>query len=196
MKAGYKQTEAGVIPEEWNAFVLYQVCERISVGLATSVTKHYRTSGVPIVRNLNIKEGYFDGRDMLYVADEFAAANKSKAAKALDVLTVRGLLLFPKLTFQEERLRFAYSLNPARIFIGSGEFDGYLAFLFREGAPALLECPMNGNAAYIFREDWRTLSRCSKTDLLRNHASEVGRVQHVAGRSWQSRLKTLLGRGT
>ena len=88
MKPGYKQTEVGVIPEEWETYLLEEISERISVGLATSVTKHYRGSGVPIVRNLNIKDGFFDGSDMLFVSPEFANANESKAARAFDVLTV------------------------------------------------------------------------------------------------------------
>lgn len=88
VRPGFKQTETGVIPEDWNHYTLEDACERISVGLATSVTQHYRDSGVPIVRNLNIKDGYFDGSDMLYITEQFAKANNSKAAKALDVLTV------------------------------------------------------------------------------------------------------------
>src|SRR5467141_838074 len=88
VRYGYKHTEMGVIPDDWKRVELHQVCDRISVGLATSVTQHYRSSGVPIVRNLNIREGYFDGRDMLFVSEDFAKANASKAAKALDVLTV------------------------------------------------------------------------------------------------------------
>ena len=86
---GYKQTEVGIIPVDWDAVVLIDVAERISVGLATSVTQHYRNEGVPIVRNLNIKDGYFDGSDVLFVSREFASLNASKAANALDVLTVR-----------------------------------------------------------------------------------------------------------
>jgi type I restriction enzyme, S subunit len=89
LKVGYKQTEVGVIPEDWDLLELHDACQRIVVGLATSVTKHYRPSGVPIVRNLNIKDGYLDGRDMLYVSTEFAKANASKSAKSFDVLTVR-----------------------------------------------------------------------------------------------------------
>lgn len=89
VKSGYKETEIGVIPTDWDLFELHDACERIAVGLATSVTKHYRPSGVPIVRNLNIKDGFFDGRDMLYVSTEFAKANTSKSARAFDVLTVR-----------------------------------------------------------------------------------------------------------
>lgn len=88
VKPGYKRTEVGVIPEEWKTYLLEEISERVSVGLATSVTKHYRAMGVPIVRNLNIKDGFFDGSDMLFVSPEFANANAGKAAKAFDVLTV------------------------------------------------------------------------------------------------------------
>ena len=70
---GYKQTEVGVTPEDWELAQLSNLCERISVGLATSVTKYYRNKGVPIVRNMNIRDGYFDSEDMLYfsVHDKF-----------------------------------------------------------------------------------------------------------------------------
>ncbi|MFY9611638.1 MAG: restriction endonuclease subunit S [Blastocatellia bacterium] len=88
MTPGFKRTDGSTIHEQWQQFSLHEVCERISVGLATSVTQHYRKSGVPIIRNLNIKDGYFDGRDLLFVTKEFADANRQKAAKALDVLTV------------------------------------------------------------------------------------------------------------
>jgi type I restriction enzyme S subunit len=88
IREGYKNTEVGIIPQEWEVFYLNQVCERISVGLATSVTKYYRDSGVPIIRNLNIKDGYFDSKDMLFLEPEFAKQNLTKAANAYDVLTV------------------------------------------------------------------------------------------------------------
>lgn len=84
----YKQTELGPIPEDWKIHCLEELCNRIKVGLATSVTKYYRKSGVPIVRNLNIKDGYFDGEDMIFISPEFSKANAGKAAKAFDVLTV------------------------------------------------------------------------------------------------------------
>ena len=89
VRPGYKQTELGIVPVEWETYRLEEISERISVGLATSVTKHYRSSGVPIVRNLNIKDGFFDGSDMLFVSPEFANANPNKTARAFDVLTVR-----------------------------------------------------------------------------------------------------------
>jgi len=76
------------LKEGWENSLLEDVCDRIGVGLATSVTKYYRNSGTPIIRNLNIKDGYFDGTKMLFLDKDFANANMSKAAKANDVLTV------------------------------------------------------------------------------------------------------------
>lgn len=72
----------------WHSVLLKDVCTRIGVGLATSVTKYYRKIGVPIIRNLNIKEGFFDGTNMRFLDSNFAKENFSKSAKALDVLTV------------------------------------------------------------------------------------------------------------
>ena len=88
IKKGYKQTDIGVIPDDWKVKNLEEVSERVSVGLATSVTKYYRNKGIPIIRNLNIKDGFFDDSDMLYLDEDFAKANLSKSAKGLDVLTV------------------------------------------------------------------------------------------------------------
>jgi type I restriction enzyme S subunit len=45
------------ISENWHWVELQDVCQRIKVGLATSVTKYYAENGVPIIRNLNIKQG-------------------------------------------------------------------------------------------------------------------------------------------
>jgi hypothetical protein len=100
---------------------------------------------------------------------------------------------FPQLRFNEERLKYAYSLNPERIYIGSGEFDGYLAFQFAWTSRTLLECPMDGNAAYIFSDEWRTLSRLSKTELLREFRGRVGRVIHNCSRNWKQEIESCLG---
>ena len=88
MSAEYKETDVGIIPSDWAVNNLEDVCERIKVGLATSVTKYYRKNGVPIIRNLNIKDGYFNSDDLIYLDETFAKANSGKAAKAFDVLTV------------------------------------------------------------------------------------------------------------
>ena len=104
---------------------------------------------------------------------------------------IRSLL--PGVRLEGARLEFAYDLGPVRIYVGLGEFEGYLAFLFERTDHVLLECPMGGNAAYIFREDWRILSRLSKTELLNYHTSEVDRVIHDPDGHWRFRVRSRLG---
>jgi len=96
---------------------------------------------------------------------------------------------FPQLRLDESRLRYAYELKPERIYCGAGEFDGYLAFQFAWTSHILLECPMEGNAAYIFRDEWRTLSRLSKTELLQHYRGNVSRVIHQFGSRWKQHIK-------
>lgn len=79
----------GEVPEHWVVKPMNMASSKLAVGLATSVTNYYRESGAPIIRNLNIKQGYFDGSDMLYIDESFALKEKSKVTKYGDVLMVR-----------------------------------------------------------------------------------------------------------
>ncbi len=72
----------------WEQRKLVELTDRIIVGLATSVTPFYRESGVPLLRNMNIKENYLDDSDILYLEEDYANANQSKMIHEKDVLTV------------------------------------------------------------------------------------------------------------
>lgn len=74
--------------KNWIQEKLINVTTKIGVGLATSVTEHYRTTGVPIFRNLNIKENYLEDEDILFLDESFAAKNPNKVIHVGDVLTV------------------------------------------------------------------------------------------------------------
>lgn len=74
--------------EKWITDSLLNVSTKIGVGLATSVTEHYRSSGIPIFRNLNIKENFLDDEDILFLDEGFAAQNPNKVIHTGDVLTV------------------------------------------------------------------------------------------------------------
>jgi type I restriction enzyme S subunit len=78
----------GALPEHWVVQSLSIATKRISVGLATSVTDYYRDTGIPIIRNMNIKEGYFDDSDMLYLDEKFAASQETKCVYGGDVIAV------------------------------------------------------------------------------------------------------------
>ena len=74
--------------DEWEESKLKDITDRIIVGLATSVTPYYRENGVPLLRNMNIKENYLDDSDILYLNEEYANKNELKKIHEDDVLTV------------------------------------------------------------------------------------------------------------
>ena len=72
----------------WEQRKVGEVSKRVIVGLATSVTPYYREEGVPILRNLNIKENYLDDSDILFLDKSYAESQISKQIHTGDVLTV------------------------------------------------------------------------------------------------------------
>jgi type I restriction enzyme S subunit len=74
--------------EDWEQRKLNDITDRIIVGLATSVTPYYRQSGIPLLRNMNIKENYLDDKDILYLDKNYANSNETKKIKKGDILTV------------------------------------------------------------------------------------------------------------
>ena len=74
--------------DDWEQRKLKELANRVIVGLATSVTPYYREQGVPILRNLNIKENHLDDSDLLYLDGMYADKQNSKKIRTGDVLTV------------------------------------------------------------------------------------------------------------
>ena len=87
--AGYKQTEVGVIPTDWEVKPLTALAEKIMVGIASAATHAYRDRGIVMFRNQNIKPGYLDASDVLYIAEDYEEAFRNKRLKGGDLLTAR-----------------------------------------------------------------------------------------------------------
>jgi type I restriction enzyme, S subunit len=85
----YWKSPVGWIPNDWTCDVLDKCASRITVGLATSVTQYYRDSGTRMIRNLNIRRGYFEGNDMVFLDPDFASRFPNKLVQKSDVLTCR-----------------------------------------------------------------------------------------------------------
>lgn len=85
----FKNSPLGRIPTEWHIQELIQCADRLVVGLASSTTHAYRDTGVPLIRNQNIRRGYFDARELLFLDPDFASRFPNKATRLNDVLTVR-----------------------------------------------------------------------------------------------------------
>jgi type I restriction enzyme S subunit len=79
----------GAVPKEWSIDTLDNATARITVGLATSVTKYYRERGVPLIRNQNIRKGFFDGSELMFLDPAFASRFPGKQLTKGDVLICR-----------------------------------------------------------------------------------------------------------
>lgn len=85
----FKKTKIGVIPEEWDIKRIEECTENVFVGIATSTTNSYVSSGVPMIRSQNIKENYLNLKELLFISNEFSEKNKNKKLRKNDVITVR-----------------------------------------------------------------------------------------------------------
>lgn len=89
VRPGYRQTEVGVIPDDWIVRPLESVAEKIMVGIASAATHAYRAKGVPMFRNQNIKAGRLDDDDLLFISPSYEALFKNKRLRSGDLLTMR-----------------------------------------------------------------------------------------------------------
>lgn len=87
--ATLKQTEIGELPEHWEVSTVGAVCSSVSVGIASSATHAYSAEGIPLIRNQNIKAGYLDLTDLLFVSEEYSHSNASKRVRTGDVVSMR-----------------------------------------------------------------------------------------------------------
>ena len=69
--------------------LLGDISEFVTVGIANSATHAYAESGVPMLRNQNIKENYLDDTDLIYIKPEFAAKYVTKKLKENDIIAMR-----------------------------------------------------------------------------------------------------------
>lgn len=92
-----------------------------------------------------------------------------------------------------ERVIAAVKLSPVEIVRGRSEFNDYLCFRFSNNNKALLESPYEGNAAYVLRGDWETLSKKPKWELLNIYSDFCERIIHGQSGNWKYEIKRSLG---
>jgi type I restriction enzyme S subunit len=90
LKPGYKQTEAGVIPEDWEVSCLGDLAEFITSG-SRGWARYYSDSGSLFIRSQNVREGMLDFSDRQYVRPPSGAEGERTGARVGDVLiTITG----------------------------------------------------------------------------------------------------------
>ena len=87
-KEGYKKTELGYLPLDWDVKKLGEITNNVTIGLVKTMTAHYCEQDVPLIRNSNIKEDKIDKENMVFLTYEFAEANENKRLKVGDIVTV------------------------------------------------------------------------------------------------------------
>lgn len=76
--------------EEWIETELEKLVDKITVGIATEVRPFVSDKAdIPLLRNQNIKAGFFDDSNMEYIIPRFDEANKTKRVQSGDVIIVR-----------------------------------------------------------------------------------------------------------
>lgn len=78
-----------MVPEGWRLDKLDDIAEKIMVGIASAATHAYSERGIRMLRNLNIKDGWIDDSDILYVNEEYERSYRNKRLRTGDILTVR-----------------------------------------------------------------------------------------------------------
>jgi type I restriction enzyme S subunit len=77
------------IPSDWSVEPLVAVAERVMVGIASAATHAYRSEGVPMLRNQNIKSGRLDDSDVLFIDPSYEKAFRNKRLQSGDLITAR-----------------------------------------------------------------------------------------------------------
>ena len=90
--------------------------------------------------------------------------------------------------FDYSRLdRIENSLSPSSRSLGEDGYEGYTVFCFNRTPWVILECPVYGNATYILKDNWETISKLSKWEVRHEHSEKVIVIRH--NESWFQRLK-------
>jgi type I restriction enzyme S subunit len=91
VKPGYKQTEVGVIPEEWELKTLGSITSLLTNGFVGTATSAYvnNDDGVLYIQGYNIQENGFNFHGIKRVSKSFHARNQKSCLQPGDLLTIQ-----------------------------------------------------------------------------------------------------------
>jgi len=87
VKPGYKQTEVGVIPEDWVETTVREIATKVGSGVTpTGGSKRYKEHGRPFVRSQNVGWGCLLLDDLAFIDEETHNGFPATELKKDDVL--------------------------------------------------------------------------------------------------------------
>lgn len=87
--------------------------------------------------------------------------------------------------FLDERLKTIESENPDLRAIGINGYKGYIVYGFSEKNLYIFESAFYGNATYIFKYEWKSISQLTKSEIINNNLVEK-RLIHTS--EWKEQL--------
>jgi len=91
IKQGYKQTEIGVLPEDWNVAPMSELTNLMTNGFVGTAKTHYTDSrdGVIYIQGYNVEENSFNYKGIKKVTPAFHLKNSKSCLRTGDVLMVQ-----------------------------------------------------------------------------------------------------------
>ena len=86
-----KQTEIGLIPDDWEVKEISSIKDKLVVGFVGTCEKYYTTpaNGIAMLRTGDLKESYIDFSNTKYVTKEFHTNNRKSQLHKNDILIAR-----------------------------------------------------------------------------------------------------------
>jgi len=90
-KPGYKQTEVGVIPEDWNVVTIREITSLVTNGFVGKATDHYtdRDDGITYIQGYNVEANSFNFNGIKKVTPEFHRIHQKSCVRKDDLLTIQ-----------------------------------------------------------------------------------------------------------
>ena len=92
-------------------------------------------------------------------------------------------------SFTEHRLEIINAYKPDFAAVGQGGFYGYVVLGFTKKDIYVLESLLYGNATYVFGENWESLSKKTKAEILDKNLQKDRLIHHKA---WDKEILTVL----
>ncbi len=88
---GYKQTEVGVIPEDWDVVTIQDLTSLVTNGFVGKATIHYtdQDDGITYIQGYNVEANSFNFNGIKKVTSEFHKIHQKSCLKKNDLLTVQ-----------------------------------------------------------------------------------------------------------
>ena len=74
----------------WHISAVSELCSRVSVGIVVTPAKYYRSDGVRCLRSANVRRGYVQDAEWVFISEEAHRQHAKSALCAGDVLVVRS----------------------------------------------------------------------------------------------------------